>query len=242
MRKSFTELFSFAAQDMKGKIRVFARCRPQSTKEITEKQNAVVAMPDEYTLEHPWKDEKKPRSYQFDRVFTPASTQEEVFEDVKYLMQSAIDGYKCEQQYSKCMIFLTFFSHCSVCIFAYGQTGSGKTHTVNGSPGNQGLTPRAIEELFHIIEMCSSRASFTLQVSMLELYQDNLQVNLTTDEIDFDINLINLISIIRTCCSRRCPRRRRTSRSRGTTRQGRGWTSRRTRRGGSPSQTRPQSR
>ena len=52
--------------------------------------------------------------------------QEEVFEEVAQLVQSALDGYK-------------------VCIFAYGQTGSGKTHTMMGPQYNQalrGIIPR----------------------------------------------------------------------------------------------------
>jgi hypothetical protein len=44
--------------DMKGKIRVYARWRPLSTKEVKERQQNVLTAPDEFTVEHPWKDDK----------------------------------------------------------------------------------------------------------------------------------------------------------------------------------------
>ena len=61
----------------------------------------------------------------------------------------------------------------NVCLFAYGQTGSGKTFTMTGSPTDPGLTPKAITELFRLIEErvhCNCRVT----TYFIELYNDNL--------------------------------------------------------------------
>ncbi|KAB1200217.1 Kinesin-like calmodulin-binding protein [Morella rubra] len=163
-------------EDMKGKIRVFCRLRPLNEKEIAEKERDVLTSLDEFTVEHPWKDDK-PKQHMYDRVFDGNATQDDVFEDTKassveieyilnsrklsfqtyyyYLVQSAVDGY-------------------NVCIFAYGQTGSGKTFTIYGSEHNPGLTPRATSELFKIIKRDGNKFSFSLKAYMVELYQDTL--------------------------------------------------------------------
>lgn len=52
-------------------------------------------------------------------AFQPKCSQQEVFEEVKPLATSVLDGY-------------------NVCIFAYGQTGSGKTFTMTGTDANPG--------------------------------------------------------------------------------------------------------
>lgn len=121
-------------EDAKGKIRVYCRIRPFSR---TEKEDAEKFVPcfkinDEMsiTVGHI---KNRMKDYQFDSVFGPESTQDEVFEDTKRLIQSAIDGY-------------------NVCIFAYGQTGSGKTFTIQGSNEMPGLTPRAIVEMFETLK------------------------------------------------------------------------------------------
>jgi len=82
------------------------------------------------------------------------STQDEVFEDTRRLIQSAIDGY-------------------NVCIFAYGQTGSGKTFTIQGSPEMPGLTPRAIVEMFEILKTMTN-FYIKLKCYMVELYLNQL--------------------------------------------------------------------
>ncbi|OLQ09084.1 Kinesin-like calmodulin-binding protein-like [Symbiodinium microadriaticum] len=84
-----------AIEDIKGHLRVFCRIRP-----LNEKVQQF-------------------GNYAFDGVFAPGS-QEEVFEDCKGLVQSAIDGY-------------------NVTIFAYGQTGAGKTYTLYGTPEQDSL-------------------------------------------------------------------------------------------------------
>ena len=99
----------------------------------------VVTVSDEYTLKIKLKQEAmqsnnrenvyEEKQYSFDSCFAQGARQEEVFEDTKMLMQSAIDGF-------------------NVCIFAYGQTGSGKTFTIQGTPDQPGIVPRALEELF----------------------------------------------------------------------------------------------
>ncbi|KAL0430829.1 UNVERIFIED_CONTAM: Kinesin-like protein KIN-14E [Sesamum radiatum] len=150
MRKRYFNMI----EDMKGKIRVYCRLRPLSEKEISEKERNALASVDEFTVEHTWRDDKV-KQHMYDRVFDGRATQEDVFEDTKYLVQSAVDGY-------------------NVCIFAYGQTGSGKTFTIYGSEGNPGLTPRAISELFRIIKRDDKKFSFTLKAYMVELYQDTL--------------------------------------------------------------------
>ncbi|AQK47028.1 Kinesin-like calmodulin-binding protein [Zea mays] len=141
-------------EDMKGKIRVFCRLRPLSDKELSFEEKNIVCSPDEFTIAHPWKDEKS-KQHIYDRVFDANTSQEEIFEDTKYLVQSAVDGY-------------------NVCIFAYGQTGSGKTFTIYGSDNNPGLTPRATSELFRVIKRDGNKYSFSLKTYMVELYQDNL--------------------------------------------------------------------
>lgn len=94
--------------------------------------------------------------FEYDRVFHPESTQEEVFTDVQPLIQSVMDGF-------------------NVCVFAYGQTGSGKTHTMEGSANEPGITPRAFAEIFRVAKETWGAYRYDFTVSLMEIYNETIR-------------------------------------------------------------------
>ena len=93
--------------------------------------------------------------YEFDHVFSPSSTQIQIFDEMKGLVTSVLDGY-------------------SACIFAYGQTGSGKTYTMEGGiEETEGVIPRTLRQLTE--EMALRRQStFTTHIRMIEIYNEKI--------------------------------------------------------------------
>ncbi|XP_042161695.1 uncharacterized protein LOC112223939 isoform X2 [Oncorhynchus tshawytscha] len=81
-----------------------------------------------------------------------------------------------------CDVLKAAFEGYNACVFAYGQTGSGKSYTMIGNPGDLGLIPRICDGLFcHISEMDQvDGASFRIEVSYLEIYNERVQDLLTT--------------------------------------------------------------
>ncbi|XP_029318529.1 kinesin-like protein KIF25 isoform X2 [Cottoperca gobio] len=105
------------------------------------------------------------KMFEFERVHGPEDSQDAVFEEVKPLLTSLLDGY-------------------NVCIMAYGQTGSGKTHTMMGSQlldehsgtqqeTQQGIIPKAAAELFRLISEMPAE-SHTVEVSVMEVYNNEV--------------------------------------------------------------------
>ncbi|GAA5893182.1 hypothetical protein JCM6882_003906 [Rhodosporidiobolus microsporus] len=60
-------------------------------------------------------------------------------------------------------------------VFAYGQTASGKTHTMMGSDEEPGIIPLAIDELFCFIHKQNTHRTYSLRVSFLEIYNEQLR-------------------------------------------------------------------
>ena len=161
--------------ELRGNIRVYCRVRPNFGAGVAPAQ---IEYPDK--LDHRLLEIKQGRDnatstgrqekalkFNFDTVFPPETTQQDVFERVGPLVDSVLDGYK-------------------VCVFAYGQTGSGKTHTMEGGPdeGSQGLIPRAIAQLFESAEKLKTSYSwsFTVSCTYVEIYNDDIRDLLTDSD------------------------------------------------------------
>lgn len=148
--------------DLKGQIRVFCRIRPLLPHEHGEDLAAVrkdpltVEVSREMTAVDGAQRVDK-RTFSFESVFGPQDQQDEVFQEVEDLVQSAVDGY-------------------NVTIMAHGQTGAGKTYTMYGGPHEKrGVAPRTIESVFGLLQRKDDqRFGFSVRAHLIELYKNEL--------------------------------------------------------------------
>ncbi|KAJ0978494.1 hypothetical protein J5N97_013968 [Dioscorea zingiberensis] len=105
------------------------------------------------------------------QVFGPTSQQKDLFDlAVSPVVNEVLEGYNCT-------------------IFAYGQTGTGKTYTMEGGgkkmkdgelPSDAGVIPRAVQQIFDILE--SQNADYNMKVTFLELYNEEITDLLAMEE------------------------------------------------------------
>lgn len=164
--------------DIRGNIRVFCRVRPP----LEYEQDRLLCgwnYLDETSLEihnlemqaSGAKNKVASHAFSFDHVFHSRSTQEDVFEMVSPLIQSALDGY-------------------NICIFAYGQTGSGKTYTMDGVPTNVGVIPRTVDLLFESVKNYKKIGwEYEIKVTFLEIYNEVLYDLLSNEQKDMEIRM-----------------------------------------------------
>ncbi|KAK9526442.1 hypothetical protein VZT92_015142 [Zoarces viviparus] len=153
-------------QELKGNIRVFCRVRPLVEGGLSQHIQLAASDNKMITLakteeSHTGKtaDTHKNYNFSFDRVFGPQASQQEVFDEISLLVQSALDGY-------------------NVCCFAYGQTGSGKTYTMEGDEFDvsRGVIPRAVKQIFRAAEKLEEQGwEFTFTASFVEIYNESLR-------------------------------------------------------------------
>uniref|UniRef100_H2SB60 Kinesin-like protein n=1 Tax=Takifugu rubripes TaxID=31033 RepID=H2SB60_TAKRU len=153
-------------QELKGNIRVFCRVRPVVDGGVSKHIQLPASDTKMITLakteeSHTGKttDTQKNYNFSFDRVFGPAASQQEIFEEISLLVQSALDGY-------------------NVCCFAYGQTGSGKTYTMEGDEFTEtrGVIPRAVQQVFKAAEKLAAQGwEFNFTASFVEIYNESLR-------------------------------------------------------------------
>ena len=145
-------------------IKVCLRIRPMSLQEKSRNDTSCIepVSNEQLILSH----KNLRRSYTFNIVFSPESSQEDIFFNcsIDKLIDSALDGY-------------------SVTIFAYGQTGSVKTYTIMGRDDAinekilsnnkfSGIMPKSIKYIWSTVG--NRQQKYYIKVSFLEIYNEQI--------------------------------------------------------------------
>ena len=143
-------------QDIRGTVRVYCRPKPGATKPILTIPTQDILIVNENS---------KPVSFKFDRVFSPGTSQYELFSEVEEPILSALDGF-------------------NVTMLAFGQHGSGKTHSILGDRNidetgatklqSHGVQLQALQQLFTIAGHRKGRYKDSFSVTMVEVHNEKL--------------------------------------------------------------------
>ena len=156
-------------------MNVFVRVRPLSKKEekadgfsCVETEAGRHVFLSEFCEERDYLREKrlKCRSFTYDSVFGPTSTQSEVYRT------------------STAPLVLQVASGRNACCFCYGATGAGKTHTMLGTAEHPGVMVLALQGLF---EELKGKATSHVKFSYLEIYNETVRDLLTPSDKVLDI-------------------------------------------------------
>eukprot|EP00771_Trimastix_marina_P000876 gnl/Trimastix_PCT/1909.p1 GENE.gnl/Trimastix_PCT/1909~~gnl/Trimastix_PCT/1909.p1 ORF type:complete len:1223 (+),score=352.48 gnl/Trimastix_PCT/1909:110-3778(+) len=148
-------------------IRVICRFRPINNRERQEQEKDpdkwdldCIQYPSEQTVEV--RDAIRGKyTFNYDRVFQPGSTQQEVYDDAAFrTINDVLEGFNGT-------------------IFAYGQTGAGKSFTMFGVKNTddmelKGIIPRSSRHIFRTIETDEEETEYTVKCSFLEIYQEKI--------------------------------------------------------------------
>ncbi|GAP85399.1 putative kinesin family member 11 [Rosellinia necatrix] len=147
-------------------INVVVRCRGRNEREVRENSAVVIeteAIQGNVVSLSMGPSALSNKTYNFDRVFSPAADQGMIYDDVvKPILEEMLSGYNCT-------------------IFAYGQTGTGKTYTMSGDMNDTfgllsdaaGIIPRVLHSLFNKLD-ADDIESF-VKCSFIELYNEELR-------------------------------------------------------------------
>jgi len=156
-------------QDIRGTVRVYCRSKPCIPGKSSPKSILKIPTHDILLLN----EDTSPMSFKFDRVFSPGSSQYEVFSELEEPLISSLDGF-------------------NVTLVAFGQGGSGKTHTLLGDvimdvddneEGNESSLPslrshgvqlQAIQQLFTIASHRTDRYKDVFSMTMVEVHNEKL--------------------------------------------------------------------
>ncbi|KAK4408883.1 Kinesin-like protein KIN-5D [Sesamum angolense] len=154
-------------------VQVIVRCRPLSVDETRLHTPVVISCHEnrrEVCAVQNIANKQIDRTFHFDKVFGPSSQQKDLYDQAVWpIVFEVLEGYNCT-------------------IFAYGQTGTGKTYTMEGGarkkngeiPSDAGVIPRAVKQIFDILE--AQNAEYSMKVTFLELYNEEITDLLAPEE------------------------------------------------------------
>ena len=150
---------------------VFCRFRPMTKKELEFSSEQISPMIPTTTLNINTSKEKNIFSFDFDKIFPPNSTQQEIYENcAKKSVENFLMGY-------------------NNVIITHGQSDSGKNYTMTWKidDGNlKGIIPRAVKDVFEFI-FDNENLDFIVKVSMIDIYQDKIKDLINNNS---DINIL----------------------------------------------------
>ncbi|KAJ4828706.1 Kinesin-like protein KIN-5B [Turnera subulata] len=148
-------------RDKEVNVQVLLRCRPLSDEEQRANVPRVITC-SEHKREVTVANKQVDRVFTFDKVFGPKAQQRSIYDQaISPIVNEVLDGFNCT-------------------VFAYGQTGTGKTYTMEGGmrnkggdlPAEAGVIPRAVRQIFDILE--AQNADYSMKVTFLELYNEEI--------------------------------------------------------------------
>uniref|UniRef100_A0A8C2B419 Kinesin-like protein n=1 Tax=Cyprinus carpio TaxID=7962 RepID=A0A8C2B419_CYPCA len=142
------------------RVRVAVRLRPYMDKQDEKGEGPCVRGLGPQKLEIiNWRNATETLQYQFDVFHGEQTTQQEVFlTSVKPILPHILNGQNAS-------------------VFAYGPTGAGKTHTMLGSQEQPGVIPRAVKEVFKLVDAQEKEQDgweYSVGMSYLEIYNEKV--------------------------------------------------------------------
>ncbi|XP_051927847.1 kinesin-like protein KIF22 isoform X1 [Hippocampus zosterae] len=154
------------------RVRVAVRLRPFMDKQDERGEGPCVRGLDSQNLEIVnWRNATETLKYHFDVFHGEQTTQKEVFlSSVKPILPYITRGQNAS-------------------VFAYGPTGAGKTHTMLGNSTQPGVIPRAVGEVFNLVNAQDEDEAwdYSIGMSYLEIYNEKVLDLLSPSSQDLPI-------------------------------------------------------
>ena len=151
---------------------VYCRFRPMTKEESEFSSEQISPLTSSTILNINTIKEKNLFSFNFDYIFPPNSSQQDIYEkSTKNYVETFLLGYNSA-------------------IITHGQNNSGKSYTMIGKIYDddlKGIIPRAVKDIFEYI-FDNENLEFIVKVSMIAIYEDKIRDLINNNDINFIID------------------------------------------------------